>query len=86
MIMKTPETYGYEEVRYPITHARLSRIEGKWLVQYRRKSRWWIDGFFWFTDSVHTRFVDAEYRTNMLTNDKYYTRLEPIKRVIHIDQ
>jgi len=86
MIIKTPETFGMKEVRYPITHVRLTMVDGKWVVQFRRKPLWWIDRFIWFTDSIHHRFTDAEIRTNMLINDKYYTKLVPIQKTVTIDK
>ena len=64
------EDLGLEEYLYPIYKIRLSFHAGKWYVEYRRKPKYFFDKWWWFDDSVHTEFNDAQLRANILATDK----------------
>lgn len=63
------EDLGLEEYRHPITKIKLSFYHGKWYVEYRRKPKYFFDRWWWFNDSVHTSYVDAQLRANNLASD-----------------
>jgi hypothetical protein len=64
------EDLGLEEYLYPIYKIRLSFHAGKWYVEYRRKPKYFFDKWWWFDDSVHTEFNDAQLRASILAADK----------------
>lgn len=61
---------GLEEYYHPIYKVRLSFHAGKWYVEYRRKPKWFFDQWWWFDDSVHTEFNDAQLRATILSSEK----------------
>lgn len=63
------EDLGLEEYLYPIYKIRLSFHAGKWYVEYRRKPKYFFDKWWWFDDSIHTEFNDAQLRANILAAD-----------------
>lgn len=63
------EDLGLEEHLYPIYKIRLSFHAGKWYVEYRRKPKYFFDKWWWFDDSIHTEFNDAQLRANILAAD-----------------
>lgn len=64
------EDLGLEKYYYPIYKVRLSFAAGKWYVEYRRKPKYFFDKWWWFDDSVHTEYNDAQLRANILAADK----------------
>ena len=77
------EDLGLEEYLYPIYKIRLSFHAGKWYVEYRRKPKYFFDKWWWFDDSVHTEYNDAQLRANILAADKGVKELR--KKVVEID-
>jgi hypothetical protein len=77
------EDLGLEEYLYPIYKIRLSFHAGKWYVEYRRKPKYFFDRWWWFDDSVHTEYNDAQLRANILAADKGVKELR--KKVVEID-
>ena len=70
---KTLAEVGLEVVQHPITHVRIHRIDGQWLVEYRRKPKWLVDGFWWFNDGKYIEYTDAYERAATLKERGYYT-------------
>lgn len=73
----TIEDLGYEIVQVPITKVRVSCFNSKWYVEYRRKNsniftKWW-----WFDDSIHSSYSEANARAQVLTGFGYF---EMVKR------
>ncbi len=64
------EDLGIEEHLHPITKIRLTFYSGKWYVEYRRKPKYFFDRWWWFDDSIHTEYNDAQLRANILSSDK----------------
>lgn len=64
------EDLGLETYYYPINKVRLSFHAGKWYVEYQRKPKYFFDKWWWFDDSVHTEFNDAQLRASILAADK----------------
>lgn len=64
------EDLGLETYYYPIYKVRLSFHAGKWFVEYRRKPKYFFDKWWWFDDSVHTEYNDAQLRASILAADK----------------
>ena len=77
------EDLGLEEYLYPIYKIRLSFHAGKWYVEYRRKPKYFFDKWWWFDDSVHTEYNDAQLRASILAADKGVKELR--KKVVEID-
>ena len=64
---------GLEVVQHPITHVRIHRIDGQWLVEYRRKPKWFVDGYWWFNDGKYVEYNEAMARAELLAGRGYYT-------------
>ena len=64
---------GFEVIKHPITHVRIHRIDGKWYVEYRRKAKWFFDGFWWFCHGQFAEYTDAYERASMLKARGYYS-------------
>lgn len=63
---------GLEFVKHPITAVRIHRTDGQWLVEYRRKPKWLIDGWWWFNDGKYVSYNDATARASKLSSQGYY--------------
>lgn len=63
--------FGVEYDHVAITHVRMHRTDGKWLVEYRRKPRWFFDFFWWFNDGMYVNYSDAVARLEQLQAIKY---------------
>jgi hypothetical protein len=69
--------YEYEEI--PITEIRVRHFGDKWIVEYRREEiRYFWDRFWWYDDSIHSVYVEAAARANVLYANGYAERV--IKR------
>lgn len=75
---------GLEIVQHPITHVRIHRTDGRWLVEYRRKPKWFIDGFWWFNDGKYVQYTDALARVEILKERGYYTFTRYINRIFKV--
>lgn len=62
---------GLEYVQWPIAHVRIHRTDGQWLVEYRRKPKWFFDRFWWFNDGKFADFTDAQDRAYRLAAQGY---------------
>lgn len=60
--------YGVEFDHIRITKLRIHRTDGKWLVEYRREPRWFLDldRWWWFDDGVYVDYADATDRVDHL--------------------
>lgn len=78
------ENCGLELIQHPITRVRVVRVDGTWRVQYQRKPKWWIDGYFWYTEGVYSgsNYSTAFDHSQQLINNGYYTRLEYKKKEV----
>ena len=63
---------GLEYVKWPITHVRIHRTDGQWLVEYRRKPKWILDRWWWFNDGKYVSYTDASARAAKLSSQGYY--------------
>ena len=77
------EDLGLETYYYPIYKIRLSFHAGKWYVEYRRKPKYFFDKWWWFDDSVHTEFNDAQLRASILASDKGIREFK--KKILEIE-
>ena len=66
---------GYEIVYDPITKVRLKFQEGKWLVEYRRKPKYFFDKWWWFDDGIFKKFEDAKFRAEVLAAQGYVSEI-----------
>lgn len=62
---------GLEYVKWPITNVRIHRVDGQWLVEYRRKPKWFIDKWWWFNDGKYVNYRDATARAKTLASAGY---------------
>jgi hypothetical protein len=74
---------GLEKYHHPIIKIKLSFYRGKWYVEYRRKPKYFFDKWWWFDDSVHTEFNDAQLRASILAADGGVLELK--HKVVEID-
>jgi hypothetical protein len=65
--------FGFESVQVPITSVRVHRTDGKWLVEYRRVPKYYIDKWWWFNDGTYVEYADARARVNTLLRAGYVT-------------
>lgn len=65
---------GLEYVKHPITQVRIHRTDGQWLVEFRRKPKWLIDGWWWFNDGKYVSYTDAAERASKLSGQGYYLK------------
>lgn len=63
--------FGMEYEHVPVTAVRMHRTDGKWLVEYRRKPRWLIDGWWWFNDGMYVNYSEAATRLEQIKAIKY---------------
>jgi hypothetical protein len=65
--------YGLEPTNHPITHVRIHRTDGQWLVEYRRKPKWIfaLDKWWWFNDGKYINYGDANARAKALADQGY---------------
>jgi hypothetical protein len=76
------EDLGYQIKKNPITQVRCSFHEGKWFVEYRlKKSRFFIDKWWWYDDSKYANYLDAHARAEFLASVGYY---ETMEKKVHI--
>jgi len=62
---------GLEYAQWPITHVRIHRTDGQWLVEYRRKPKWYFDQWWWFNDGKYVDYTDAQDRAGKLAAQGY---------------
>ncbi len=70
---------GLEYVKWPITHVRIHRTDGQWLVEYRRKPKWFFDKWWWFNDGKYVQYNDAKTRAAKLAGQGYALSTKYIK-------
>lgn len=63
--------FGIEYDHVPVTAVRMHRTDGKWLVEYRRKPRWLIDGWWWFNDGMYVNYNEAVARLDYIKGTKH---------------
>lgn len=71
---------GYQRVKIPVAKIKVSNFNGKWYVEYRRKTgafKWW-----WYDDSVHSNYSDAAVRAQVLSALGYFEKFEKKKQFI----
>lgn len=57
---------GLEFIKWPITAVRMHRTDGQWLVEYRRKPKWFFDRWWWFNDGKFPDYTQAKARADQL--------------------
>lgn len=62
---------GLEYVKWPITHVRIHKTDGQWLVEFRRKPKWVFDRWWWFNDGKYVVYNDARARAQLLVKRGY---------------
>ena len=77
------EDLGLEIIKHPITHVRVQPHGSRWYVEYRRKPKYFLDGWWWFDDSIFTDFRDAYNRAQILAAEGGISEVR--KRVIEIN-
>ena len=60
------EELGLEQILHPIKRVRVQYHAGKWYVEYQRKPKWILDGWWWFDDSIYADYGDAYTRAQIL--------------------
>lgn len=63
--------FGMEYRHVPVTHVRMHRTDNRWLVEYRRKPRWFFDQFWWWNDGTYVNYNDAVQRLEYIKSIKY---------------
>lgn len=72
--------YGLEYETHPIKAVRVTYMNGKWYVVYRRKARFFFDRWWWFTDSMHSVYTDAYIRARRMVEDGCYITTKKAER------
>jgi hypothetical protein len=82
------EDLGLEYVKWPITDVRIHRTDGQWLVEYRRKPKWFLDKWWWFNDGKYVSYNDANARAVKLASQGHvlYTRYVQTKYVVTVEE
>lgn len=89
MVMNTEQTLaetGFEIATHPITHVRIHRTDGQWLVEYRRKPKWIVDGWWWFNDGKYVEYMDARERAELLKARGHYTYLRYLSNEFEVEE
>ena len=68
---------GLEIFYEPITDVRLRFQSGKWLIEYRRKPRYYFDKWWWFDDGLYHDYNDAYVRAQILAAEGGVKRTRP---------
>ncbi len=68
---------GYEVVYDPINKVRLKFQDGKWLVEYRRKPKYFFDKWWWFDDGLYHDYGDAYVRAQTIAAEGGIKRVKP---------
>ena len=70
--------YGVEFDHIQITKLRVHRTDGKWLVEYRRASRWFLglDRYWWFNDGTYVDYADASNRIDHLLDVGFVSKAQ----------
>lgn len=63
------EDCGFEFISIPLKRVKVVFFDNRWNVRYQRVSRFYIDGWIWFTDSFHEEYSDARARAQKLSNN-----------------
>jgi hypothetical protein len=71
--MRSINDLGLEYVKTSILKVRIVRVDGQWLVEYRRQPRWifGIDGLWWFNDGRYVEYTEAQDRAHKLVSQGY---------------
>lgn len=75
---------GLEYQTWPITAVRIHRTDGQWLVEYKRKPKWYFDKWWWFNDGKFVDYTDAQKRANKLAAQGYYMSVRYRRDVIEV--
>jgi len=80
--MQTINDLGLEYVKRPILKVRIVRVDGQWLVEYRRQPRWLfgIDGLWWFNDGKYVEYTEALDRAHKLVAQGYTMTTQYIRK------
>jgi hypothetical protein len=70
---------GMEYAKWPITQVRIHRTDGQWLVEYRRKPKWFLDKWWWFNDGKYVKYFDAKCRAAQLASQGYIESLRYVR-------
>jgi hypothetical protein len=60
------EELGLEAIIHPVKKVRVHFHAGHWYVEFQRKPKYFIDGWWWFDDSKFADYVDAYARAQAL--------------------
>jgi hypothetical protein len=80
--MHSIKDLGLEYVKRPILKVRIVRVDGQWLVEYRRRPRWLfgIDSLWWFNDGKYVDYTEALDRALKLVSQGYTLSLQYIRK------
>lgn len=77
------DQYGLNFDLDKITKLRIYRADNRWLVEYRRQPRWFLnlDRWWWFDDGTYLEYADASKRIDYLIAIGYVskTRFQRVK-------
>ena len=66
---------GLEELKHPILAVRVQYSSGSWYVEYRRKPKYFFDGWWWFDDGIFKKYEDAKFRAEVLAAQGYVSEI-----------
>jgi hypothetical protein len=75
---------GLEIAKTEITKARVGKVDNMWLVEYRRKPKWFFDRWWWFDDGKYIDYREAVARAKVLAEAGYVTKLVTAKPMFDV--
>jgi hypothetical protein len=76
---------GLEVIINPIKKVRLQFHAGLWYVEYQRKPKYLLDGWWWFDDSKYPEYNDAYKRAIALAEQKGTKEVRHKTLIIDVD-
>ena len=80
--MQSINDLGLEYIKRPLLKVRIIRVDGQWLVEYRRQPRWLfgIDSLWWFNDGKYMEYTEALDRAHKLIAQGYTMSTQYIRK------
>ena len=75
---------GLELEKTYINRTRVGKVDNVWLVEYRRKPKWFFDRWWWFNDGKYVDYREAVNRAKFLAETGYVTKLVTSKPVFDV--
>jgi hypothetical protein len=75
---------GLEIAKTEITKARVGKVDNMWLVEYRRKPKWFFDRWWWFDDGKYIDYREAVARAKVLAEAGYVSKLLTAKPMFDV--